>query len=63
MRSEPRGKQGTFIITKTYYVTVSGDSENDCWCKAEELSNTDIDEDDFVDMEIRLKDGFDYDSF
>ena len=61
MKKEPRGLTGVFVITKTYYVTVAGDSENDVWCNAEELSNTDIDEDDFVDMEIRLRDGFEYD--
>jgi hypothetical protein len=63
MRKEPRGLTATFVITKTYFVTVTGDSEEDVWCNAEDLSNTDIDEDDFVDMEIRLKDGFEYDGF
>lgn len=62
MRSEPRGLTATFVVTKTYYVTVDGYSEDDVWCRAEELSNTDISEDDFVDMEINIKDGFEYDS-
>ena len=62
MRSEPRGLTATFVVTKTYYVTVDGYSEDDIWCRAEELSNTDISEDDFVDMEINIKDGFEYDS-
>jgi hypothetical protein len=62
MRSEPRGLTATFVVTKTYYVTVDGYSEDDVWCRAEELSNTDISEDDFVDMEITIKDGFEYDS-
>jgi hypothetical protein len=59
---EPRGLTATFVVTKTYYVTVDGYSEDDVWCRAEELSNTDISEDDFVDMEINIKDGFEYDS-
>lgn len=63
MKKEPRGLMATFVITKTYFVTVYGDNEEDVWCNAENLSNTDIDEDDFVDMEIRLKDGFEYDGF
>jgi hypothetical protein len=63
MRKEPKGLMATFVITKTYFVTVCGDDEEDVWCNAEALSNTDIDEDDFVDMEIRLKDGFEYDGF
>ena len=63
MRAEPRGLTATFVITKTYYVTVDGTDEEDVWCNAEELSNTDISEDDFVDMEINIKDGFEYDSF
>jgi hypothetical protein len=62
MRTEPRGLTATFVVTKTYYVTVDGYSEDDVWCRAEELSNTDISEDDFVDMEINIKDGFEYDS-
>ena len=62
MRKEPRGLTATFVVTKTYYVTVDGYSEDDVWCRAEELSNTDISEDDFVDMEINIKDGFEYDS-
>ena len=62
MRTEPRGLTATFVVTKTYYVTVDGYSEDDVWCRAEELANTDISEDDFVDMEINIKDGFEYDS-
>jgi len=62
MRSEPRGLTATFKVTKTYYVTVYGTDEEDVWCNAEDLSNTDISEDDFVDMEIDIKDGFEYDS-
>jgi hypothetical protein len=62
MRSEPRGLTATFKVTKTYYVTVCGTDEEDVWCNAEDLSNTDISEDDFVDMEIDIKDGFEYDS-
>ena len=58
-----RGLTATFIVTKTYYVTVDGTDEEDVWCNAEDLSNTDISEDDFVEMEITLKDGFEYDSF
>ena len=63
MRKEPRGLTATFVVTKTYYVTVDGYSEDDVWCRAEELTHTDISEDDFVDMEIDIKDGFEYDSF
>ena len=63
MRKEPRGLTARFVITKTYFVTVAGDSEEDVWCNAENLRNTDIDEAAFTDMEIRLKDGFEYDRF
>ncbi len=63
MRTEPRGLTATFVVTKTYYVTVGGTDEEDVWCNAEDLSHTDISEDDFVDMEINIKDGFEYDSF
>lgn len=63
MRSEPRGLTATFKVTKTYYVTVCGTDEEDVWCNAEDLTNTDISEDDFADMEIDIKDGFEYDSF
>jgi hypothetical protein len=62
MRKEPRGLTATFVVTKTYYVTVTGDSIDDVYANAEELSNTDISEDDFVEMEMTLKDGFEYDS-
>jgi hypothetical protein len=58
-----RGLTATFKVTKTYYVTVCGTDEEDVWCNAEDLSHTDISEDDFVDMEIDIKDGFEYDSF
>jgi hypothetical protein len=60
MKTEPRGLTAVFKVTKTYYVTVDGYSEDDVWCRAEELSNTDISEDDFADMEIDIKDGFEY---
>lgn len=62
MRKEPRGLTGTFIVTKTYYVTVGGDSEDDVWANAESLTPSEIDEEDFIEMEITLKDGFEYDS-
>jgi hypothetical protein len=63
MRKEPKGLTAVFKVTKTYYVTVDGYSEEDVWCNAEDLTHTDISEDDFVDMEIDIKDGFEYDSF
>jgi hypothetical protein len=62
-KREPRGLTATFVVTKTYYVTVGGDDEHDVWCNAQMLSNTDIDEDDFVEMDMDIKDGFEYDSF
>jgi hypothetical protein len=62
MRKEPRGLTATFVVTKTYYVTVTGDSIDDVYANAEELNNTEISEDDFVEMEMTLKDGFEYDS-
>jgi hypothetical protein len=63
MRKEPRGLTATFVVTKTYYITVCGDTEEDVWCNAENLTPSEIDEEDFVDMELRLKDGFEYDGF
>lgn len=63
MKKEPRGLTATFVVTKTYYVTVNGDTEDELFCNAEDLSNTDIDEDDFVDMEITIKGNIEYDSF
>ena len=63
MRKEPRGLQALFKVTKTYYVTVEGYSEDDVWANAESLTPSEIDEEDFIDMEITLKDGFEYDSF
>jgi hypothetical protein len=63
MRREPRGVSATFIVTKTYYVTVDGDNEEELFINAEELTNTDIDEDDFVEMEVSIKGNIEYDSF
>jgi hypothetical protein len=63
MRKEPRGLTGTFVVTKTYYVTVEGNSEEDCYDNAMSLSESEIDEEDFVEMEITLKDGYEYASF
>jgi hypothetical protein len=53
----------TFKVTKTYYVTVEGDTEEDCHITAENLSPSDIKEEDFEDMEIELHSGFEYASF
>ena len=61
-KKEPRGLTATFKVTKTYHVTCSGDTEEDCWAQAESLGPDEIYEDDFVDMEIEIKDGFEYDS-
>jgi hypothetical protein len=63
MRKEPRGLTATFIVTKTYFITVCGNNEEDVWCNAESLTPSEIDEEDFVEMELRLKDGFEYDGF
>lgn len=54
---------GTFVVTKTYYVTVTGANEEDCYENAMSLSESEIDEEDFVEMEITLKDGYEYASF
>ena len=63
MTTEPRGLTATFVVTKTYYVTCYGHTEEDCYIMAENLTAEDIDEDDFVEMEVNIKDGFEYDSF
>jgi hypothetical protein len=63
MRREPRGLMATFVVTKTYYVSVYGTDEEDVWCNAEDLDPAKISEDDFVEMEIDIKGGFEYDSF
>lgn len=60
---EPRGLTATFKVTKTYYVTCYGNTEEDCYIMAENLTSEDIDEEDFVEMEVEIKDGFEYDSF
>lgn len=63
MRTAPKGVMATFKVTKTYYVTVEGYSEQDAWCNAENLSPSEIKEEDFGDMEIELHSGFEYASF
>jgi hypothetical protein len=63
MRREPRGLTATFIVTKTYYITVDGANEEELFINADELTNTDIDEDDFVEMEVAIKGNIEYDSF
>jgi hypothetical protein len=63
MRTAPRGLMATFKVTKTYYVTVEGDTEEDCHITAENLLPKDIKEEDFEDMEIELHSGFEYASF
>jgi hypothetical protein len=63
MRTAPKGLMATFKVTKTYYVTVEGDTEEDCFIEAENLSPSDIKEEDFGDMEIELHSGFEYASF
>jgi hypothetical protein len=63
MRKEPRGLTATFVVTKTYYVTCYGDTEEDCHIMAENLDPSKIDEKDFVEMEVNIKDGFEYDGF
>jgi hypothetical protein len=63
MRTAPKGLMATFKVTKTYYVTVEGDTEDDCHSMAENLLPKDIKEADFGDMEIELHSGFEYASF
>ena len=63
MRKEPKGLMATFKVTKTYYVTVEGDTEDDCFSKAENLLPKDIKEEDFGDMEVELSSGFEYAGF
>lgn len=63
MRTEPRGLTATFVVTKTYYVTCYGDTEEDCYIMAENLDPSKISEDDLIEMEVNIKDGFEYDGF
>ena len=63
MITAPKGLMATFKITKTYYVTVEGDTEEDCHIVAENLLPKDIKEEDFGDMEVELFSGFEYASF
>lgn len=63
MRKEPRGLTATFVVTKTYYVTCYGDTEEDCYIMAENLDPSKIDEEDLIEMEVIIKDGFEYDGF
>ena len=62
-KSEPRGLTATFKVTKTYYVTCYGDTEEDCYIMAENLSPTDIKEEDLGDMEVEIAGGYEYDGF
>lgn len=62
-KTEPRGLTATFKVTKTYYVTCYGDTEEDCYIMAENLSPTDIKEEDLGDMEVDIAGGFEYDGF
>jgi hypothetical protein len=62
-KREPRGLTATFVVTKTYYVTCYGDTEEDCHIMAEELDPAKISEDDLIEMEVNIKDGFEYDGF
>lgn len=52
-RSEPVGVVATFKVTKTYSVSVYGDTEEDCWCNIEEEN---ISEKDLIDIEYDLTD-------
>jgi len=63
MKKEPRGLTATFQITKTYYVTCYGDTEEDCWMMAEGLDPAKLSEDDLVDVEVDIFGGFEYDGF
>jgi hypothetical protein len=63
MRTAPKGLTAVFKVTKTYYVSCYGDTEEDCFIMAENLSPTDIKEEDFGDMEVELSTGFEYASF
>jgi hypothetical protein len=63
MRKEPRGLTATFKVTKTYYVTCEGDTEEDCWAMAEGLDPAKLSEDDLEDFEVDIVDGFEYASF
>ena len=63
MRKEPRGLTATFKVTKTYYVTCYGDTEEDCWAMAEGLDLAKLSEDDLEDVEVDILDGFEYDGF
>jgi hypothetical protein len=63
MRTAPKGLMATFKVTKTYYVTVEGDTEEDCFIAAENLMPKDIKEEDLGDMEVELSSGFEYASF
>lgn len=60
---EPRGLTATFKVTKTYYVTCYGNTEEDCYIMAENLTAEDIKEEDLGDMEVEIAGGFEYDSF
>ena len=62
-KREPRGLTATFVVTKTYYVTCYGDTEEDCYIMAENLDPAKISEDDLIEMEVNIKDGFEYDGF
>jgi sulfur relay (sulfurtransferase) DsrF/TusC family protein len=62
-KTEPRGLTATFKITKTYYVTCEGDTEEECWAMAESLDLAKLSEDDLEDVEVDILDGFEYASF
>lgn len=63
IKTEPRGVTATFLVTKTYYITVTGNNEEDLMCNAEELDLSKISEDDLGDAEIELWGNIEYDGF
>jgi hypothetical protein len=54
-REEPVGVVATFIVTKTYKVSVYGDTEEDCY---DNIENETIKEEDLIDIEYTM-DGVD----
>jgi hypothetical protein len=54
-REEPVGVVAKFTVTVSYSVSVYGDTEEDCWCKVEELPVEKITKENVLDITYDLQ--------
>lgn len=53
---EPVGVVARFTVTVSYSVSVYGDTEEDCWCKIEDMPAEKIAQEEVLDISYDLKD-------